>query len=310
MKLAAIVINWNNTSETLTCLHSLGTWKDLKPVLWVVDNDSTDQGPERIARHFPQVQLIASSVNLGFAGGNNIAIRRILESGADWILLLNNDADLKEDQAAALIQGLQSRPRLGLVGPVIENHQGPAVRWVAGGKDIARSLDSHIYLPHWPLKEDNGARLRRVDYVPGTAVLIRPSLFTLIGCFAEEYFFGGEMADLCERARRSGFDSAVDVQTLASHTLDRSSEIRERLHIYYILRNRFLFINRNRAGQKVRLWLFWMGAGLMMAAAAFTKRQPQRSRVILMALQDALVGRFGNQNQRVLSFSAAKNKRA
>jgi hypothetical protein len=310
MKIAVIVINWNNTPETLICLHSLTAWKDLRPVLWVVDNASADQGPERIARDFPQVHLIPSNVNLGFAGGNNLAIRQVQESGVDWILLLNNDAHLAENQAEALIQVLETQPGLGLVGPVIENHKGVAVQWVAGGKDISRYLDSHIYLPRWPLKVGDGSRLNRVDYVPGTAVLIRASLFTLVGVFDEEYFFGGEMADLCERARRFGFDSAVDVQSLASHTLDRSSEIRERLHIYYILRNRFLFINKNRASQKVRLWSFWMGVGLILSAAALKKRQPQRSWIILLALRDALAGRFGNQNQRVLSRSLAKGNQA
>ncbi|MCU0579385.1 MAG: hypothetical protein MUF69_07540, partial [Desulfobacterota bacterium] len=142
--------------------------------------------------------------------------------------------------------------------------------------------------------------LQAVDYLPGTAALIRRRLFSRIGLFDEDYFFGGEMADLCERARQDGSEPAVHYRAGATHHLERSSAVRENLHIYYILRNRFLFIRKFRAGRKGRLLAFWSAAGLYLAGAALLQRRTQRCRAIGLALGDGWAGRYGNQNQRLL----------
>jgi hypothetical protein len=198
------------------------------------------------------------------------------------------------------MEALEAHRSLGLVGPVIENRQGRSQTWIGGGRDISRYLDSHLYLPGRPARVAEEEVLQPVDYLPGTAALIRRRLFSRIGLFDEDYFFGGEMADFCERARQAGFEAAVHYRASATHHLERSSAVRENLHIYYILRNRFLFIRKFRAGKKGRLLVFWSAAGLFLAGAALLQRRTQRCRAIRLALADAWAGRYGNQNQRLL----------
>jgi len=301
MSLNVIIINWNNTAETLSCLESFGSWGRHPKNIWVVDNASTDRGTIMISERYPSVRVIGSPENRGFAGGNNLAIRRILEDGEEGpILLVNNDAFLEEKDAALLMEALESDPHLGLIGPVIKNQNDQSVIWIGGGRDISKYLDSHIYLPDGPKGLSVEEPIHPVDYLPGTVALIRRRLFSEIGLFDEDYFFGGEMADFCERARKAGYHSAVHYQAASSHRLDRSAAIRETLHIYYILRNRFLFVRKFRQGQRGRLIAFWSGAGLLLASAALLKGQTRRSRAIGLALRDALTGRYGNQNRRIL----------
>ena len=87
MNLVAVVLNWNGGDDTLAALESLDGVDTV-----CVDNGSDDGSPDAVAARFPRVELIRTGVNLGFSGGNNVGIRRALARGADWVLLLNNDA--------------------------------------------------------------------------------------------------------------------------------------------------------------------------------------------------------------------------
>src|SRR6478735_10586609 len=87
MKLVAVVLNWNGGPDTLAALQSLEGVETI-----CVDNGSTDGSDAAAEKGFPQVELIRTGANLGFAGGNNVGLRRAYERGADWALLINNDA--------------------------------------------------------------------------------------------------------------------------------------------------------------------------------------------------------------------------
>jgi GT2 family glycosyltransferase len=110
MKLVAVVLNWNGGEDTLLALGSL---EGIETVC--VDNGSTDGSDAEIERRFPSVELVRNGANLGFAGGNNPGIRRALERGADWVLLLNNDAQAKPGIAFALEHAVVARPDAGLL---------------------------------------------------------------------------------------------------------------------------------------------------------------------------------------------------
>ena len=102
MKLVAVVLNWNGGEDTPRALASLEGIETI-----CVDNGSTDGSDAAVERDFPGVELIRTGANLGFAGGNNVGIRRALERGADWVLLLNNDAVAVPGHR----RGARARPR-------------------------------------------------------------------------------------------------------------------------------------------------------------------------------------------------------
>jgi GT2 family glycosyltransferase len=269
----------------------------------VVDNASRDNSHELIPRAYPSVSFIYNPVNLGFAGGNNVALRKIIAGGTDAVLLLNNDAVIGEELVMHLLAKLRDNPRLGMVGPLLEEQQGSRRIIVAGGRDMARYPRTRIVRnsaipegrdgqPVYPADVDS---LSEVDYVPGAAVMIRTDVLRKIGLFDEDYFFSGEMADLCRRAHEAGWTCAVLQDALAIHQ-PAGGSLRDTLYLYYSLRNRFLFVRKHESESRRLLSAFWFVCGILMAILAFVRGRPARMRAVWLALCDGLAGRYGNRN--------------
>jgi GT2 family glycosyltransferase len=111
-----------------------------------------------------------------------------------------------------------------------------------------------------------------------------------------------EVADLCMRARRQGYISVVDTRAHAYHALGRSSRLRETLHTYYIIRNRFLFISKFYSGPlKLLLRGFWTLYSLALGTKLVLSGKPATAQAVRLGLLDGLCGRFGGQNERVLA---------
>ena len=96
MKIYVIILNWNGKADTLACLASLAQVKTPHQTI-VVDNGSTDGSASAILASFPDVEVIKTGENLGYAAGNNVGIRRALEKGADFIFILNNDTTVEPE---------------------------------------------------------------------------------------------------------------------------------------------------------------------------------------------------------------------
>jgi len=291
LRLGVVILNWNNSDDTLDCLRSIAEWQP-QPAIWIVDNASQDSGVP-IARAFPGVQLIQSPTNRGFAGGNNLALSQAIQAGCACVLLLNNDARLAQSDLERLMSVLESDSTIGVVGPVLRERQPPHRILSAGGRDITRHISSHeVDLP-----ANHG--LKDVAYVPGTVALVRAALLKQIGLLDEEYFFGGEVADLCERAWQAGYRSAIHARSQALHDVGRSSRMRDSLHAYYVIRNRFLFIRKFRSRQRAGLFAMWSLRGMAMAADALLRGNWRRARAIGLGVWHGLTSRYGGRNEQV-----------
>jgi GT2 family glycosyltransferase len=188
---------------------------------------------------------------------------------------------------------LQTNPELGVVGPVLWDEDRPGVLLSAGGVDIGRHVSGHILEP--PTDDE----IRPVTYVPGTCVMIGADTLHTVGLLDEDYFFGGEMADLCARARQHGITSAIDGGAHATHSVDRSFALRHKLHIYYVLRNRFLFVRKFHRQERLRLFVYWTVSSIKLWLESLLNQDWQRARAIGLACLDGWRGRFGGQNARV-----------
>jgi len=295
MRLAVVILNWKSAGETISCALAVESWKTLRPVVIVVDNGSGDSDRDKISRHCPGALLISNSLNRGYAGGNNDGMRKALELGCDRILLLNNDASVTEGCVRTLLRALEENPALGMVGPLLKESVGNTTIFHSGGKDIARFI--HTRQTATPAgKEEGTLSLSPVDYVPGTALLMRSTVFSKIGPLDERYFFSGEVADLCERAKRGGFGCAIDRRASAAHRPAGNSRLRNNLYSYYSLRNRFLFIRLHRRNRFTLLSL-WAARGLFMMGGALLTLRWSRARAIALAVIDGLRGKWGNRNE-------------
>lgn len=261
----------------------------------MVDNASTDNSVEQLKAECSQVTLICNPSNSGFAGGNNRGIEAALSKTNAPILLLNNDAAVAEADVIKLLETLQIEPEIGLIGPLLFDATQPDRLLSAGSKDPARHHHSHNHHLR------SGAPVQTVECVPGTVIIIRAEVFRRLGLLDEAYFFGSEIADLCLQARQAGYLSAINIQARAFHTLGRSSKFRESLYPYYIIRNRFLLIRKFHRQWQLFFFCFWTLYSLLLSLKVQLAGKRIMARAVRLGLLDGLQGRFGGQNERVLT---------
>jgi GT2 family glycosyltransferase len=302
MNVAVVLVNWRNEKETIGCARAVKGWQTLAPQLSVIDNESTQTSRKVLAGELTADELIPSSENLGYGGGNNVGIKRALAAGAKYILLLNTDAEISGSAVRRMIKRLVANPGISILGPVIHEGRGGQTERLIGGRDIARYPFSRIVARSRDLRTIPGYPLHQVDYVSGTALLARSEAFEEIGMLDEQYFFSGEIADFCKRAKDKGHAICVDLEVDARHNIEETtSRLRQALHAYYDLRNRMLYVRKHHASQRLRYFSWWAMVGGCQIAKALLRGNLQKVRALLLALADGYVGRYGNQNARVVS---------
>lgn len=281
------MINWNNTENIIHHLDNISHWNTLNPSIIIVDNKSEFDPTDLIQLSYPDTVVLRSTENLGFSGGNNLGLKHCLDNEIDYVLLLNHDAEISEGTVNALIKTMQSNPQIGAVGPLLQ--EGSLI--FAGGRDISRHPATRI--PY----DNNGPLQRQVDYVPGTALLLRISTLQKIGLFDERFFFSGEVADLCFRMQKCGYICSINTTLLINHDIGQDTPMRERIHLYYSIRNRFLFLKKNDSPSKYVLQLFWVTYASFRAFGAIIRNKPHSARALILAVFDGVFGRFGNRNE-------------
>jgi len=118
-RVAVVVLDWNGGAETLECIASVVASRYQPLDVWLVDNASRAPVLDEVVQRHPGVRTIANASNLGYAGGNNAGIRAALDAGAQWVLVLNNDARLRPETVHELIAVARRDPAIAAVGAKI-----------------------------------------------------------------------------------------------------------------------------------------------------------------------------------------------
>jgi GT2 family glycosyltransferase len=232
---SAVVANWNGADRLAACLDSLlaQTWPALE--ILVVDNGSSDGSPALVrARYGGHVTLIESPVNLGFAGGNNVAIRA---ANGKYIALLNNDAVAHRDWIAAMVRAAESDPRAGMCACKILVLDGGGLIDSAGG--LLMSADG-LGRGRGRLEHDGAAWSRPGDaLIPSAcAALYRRAMLDEIGLFDEDFFAYCEDSDLGLRGRLAGWTCCYVPEAVVYHAYSRSTAPYSAFKAFYVERNR------------------------------------------------------------------------
>ena len=290
---AVVILHWGATATTVRCLQSLRavTWPGRGTVL-VVDNTTT-LDEEVAARAAPlDVQILRPPRNLGFADGCTLGMSAALEQGADFVLLLNNDAVADPDFLGPLVRAARQHPDAGLLSPQIVHLNRPDEAWYQGG---TFSLWAGIPAQGHRRRVLAGDRPpREVDYATGCAMLIRPAVIRRVGSFDREFFAYCEDLDLSIRARQAGFRVLFVPASLVYH--DVSDEPRRAaLRIYYSTRN-LIEVMRKHAP-----WYKWFSFGVNFLARwvgffvvlALVRGQPRYLTALVRGMVDFARRRLG-----------------
>jgi GT2 family glycosyltransferase len=295
-RVAMIVLNWNGRDDTVACLRSLRSLDYPNYEVVMVDNGSIDGSVEAVKASFPNVAILETGENLGFAEGNNVGLRHALAHGADYALLLNNDTEVVHDFISLLVGAIEGIPQAGVAGPTIYYFDRPTTIWSAGGAiDWSRGRTRMVGLDEVD-RGQFGESPRPVDFVTGCALLIKMPLVEQVGLLDPRFFTYYEETEWCLRVARAGFKILHVPQAKVWHKISPvAREASPRVH-YYMTRNRLLFLELSGAGGGAWLNALLVDYGRTLVSWTLQPRwrnkAPQR-RAMLQAILDYGRRRFG-----------------
>jgi N-acetylglucosaminyl-diphospho-decaprenol L-rhamnosyltransferase len=244
--LAVVIVSWNVRDLLAACLRSLSrdlSRSGLSAEIWVVDNASTDGSPQMVREAFPDVHLLESPENLGFAAGNNLALHDILDPRGPnagrpaYLWLLNPDTEVESGATAALLAALEANPRAAVAGAKLLYPDGglqqSAFRFPGLGQLAfelfplpARLYDTPLN-GRYPRRLYDGRHPFPIDHPLGAAMMVRGEAIAHVGLLDEGYRVYCEEIDWCWRMRRAGWQAlCVPAARVIHHAGQSTAQVR------------------------------------------------------------------------------------
>lgn len=255
IEVTIITINYNGLEDTCTLIETIPFNENMEVI--VVDNASNNQEAETIAKRYPQVKVIQSDKNLGFAGGNNLGIQA---AQGKYLFLINNDTVFKEFNIQALIDRVETSSDIGIVCPKIRFAWDNNPIQYAGYSKLSRiSVRNHAIGFN---EADHGQYdiASSTPYAHGAAMLIRRDAINKVGLMPECYFLYYEELDWSMMFTRSGYQIWYEPQCTIYHKESQATGQNSPLRIYFLTRNRLLLVHRNpQEFNKFLAYVYLMG---------------------------------------------------
>ncbi|MHA1380620.1 MAG: glycosyltransferase family 2 protein [Candidatus Helarchaeota archaeon] len=208
-KVSIIILNWNGLKDTVECLESLKkiTYPNYEVI--VVDNDSDGDDASVLEKKYNgYIEVIRNKENLGFSGGNNVAIRKVLKTGeSEYVLLLNNDTVVEPSFLDELIKIAESNLKIGIIGPKILNPnnslQVSCWKYHSYFNVFNVSFFHNFFGNFYTYR--NVKNPKEVDVVSGACILFKKKVLEKIGLLDKNIFLYSEETDICYRAKKAGY---------------------------------------------------------------------------------------------------------
>ncbi|MBN1994230.1 MAG: glycosyltransferase family 2 protein [Anaerolineae bacterium] len=235
MDLSIVIVNWNVKNLLRHCLQSLDTAcqssPDLTTEIIVVDNASTDGSPQMAREEFPQIRLIASDDNLGYACGNNTGVTA---AAGRYVFILNPDTVVQSDTLTRMVNYMDARPQVGASGPQLlwpdGSTQSSRRRFPTLGSLFWEStllgqwFPQNRYAQRYHLADIPPDQTQTVDWLVGAALLIRREAWQQVGPIDQEFFMYFEETDWCRRAAEAGWEIHYLPEAKVTHYEGQSSQ--------------------------------------------------------------------------------------
>ncbi len=291
-----VVLNWHGRSDTLVCLRSLAAVSYSNCSVILIDNGCHEFSPTELNALLPGAHYLQTESNRGFAGGANLGIQHAIEAGADYVLLLNNDAAVEPEALSEMVRVAEAEPSVGVVGALLLQMDRPGRLEAAGLRVDLRW--GRLFEAGFG-EDDHGQydRVTDVAAVSGGAMLLRRALCERLGGFDERYFSYLEDIDLCLRARKIGFGVHLAPLARVHHKGKGSSGgTQSALSVYYATRNHMMLMDEHGVGSSVQRTL--RRATVVTLNLAYALRgnwsaRPARMRGVLRGLADYRRGVVG-----------------
>ena len=255
-----ITVNYNQPEVTTELLDSIrnNSYKHFEVI--VVDNASRKDPGQFLKNLYPEIKYIRSDENLGFSGGNNLGIQA---STGDFLLFINNDAELCDGTVEKLLDLFGEIPNLGIVSPLLcYYNQAPDtttdIIQYAGTTPVHPLTARNKTLGEKQPDQGQFDHAVPTAYAHGAAMMVPRKVIEHVGLMPELFFLYYEELDWSEQIRRAGYEVYLEPRAKVYHKESISVGKMSTLKTYYLNRNRILFIRRNRSGWQLAGFLLFL----------------------------------------------------
>lgn len=247
-KLAFVTVNYNGIADTKDFLASVERAQlSMEYVVVVIDNGSKQNEWEILKAEFPTIVGLRSADNLGFAGGNNLALPLV---DAEYFYFINNDTLLPIDadqQLKDMLSFLDNNPTVGGLSPKLMYVDDPNLIQFAGCTDLSPITIRNRQIGYQEVDQGQYQEITSVPYLHGAAMLIPNHVIKEIGPMPELYFLYYEELDWCYSITQK-YHLYYYPNAYIRHKESASTGMNSPFKTYYLSRNRLIYAFRNRQG--------------------------------------------------------------
>ncbi len=273
MRLSIVFLNYNTRDLTRQALQSvLAAAEGLAVEIFVVDNASVDGSADMVAEEFPQVKLIRNAANVGFAAGNNVALRQVT---GEYALLINTDTIVRRDALRTMVKFLDAHPQAGACGCKIVDPDGTLQLDSRRGfptplaafckmSGLSRLFPQHPRIAHYHMTYLDPEQTTEVEVLSGSCMMVRKAAMDQVGLLDEDYFMYGEDIDWCYRFHQAGWKMYYVPTTQIIHFRGESGRGVPLRILYRKSRAMSIFVNKHmvRRFRFFPMWLLQAGIAL------------------------------------------------
>ena len=286
------MVNTNGRDHLLDCLAAIERThpEGVEHELLVLDNASTDGSAEAVRERHPEAHLFALERRTGKADNDSLLLR---EARGRYCLLLNEDAELREGAARALLDALEANPGAAAAGAQLLTAEGEPAACAWRLPDIPWALAAAVFMHDRVAVQSRGAEVREAGWVQSSAMLVRRAAAEQVGWLDGDFFVYSDETDFCKRLRDAGWRVLFVPAARALHhdQLGTDTEAMRR-RIVEFHRNRDLYFRKHGLRLTRVVWrVCWTWAYIARAAAAALLPGHDPRRYLLHARQELLPGR-------------------
>lgn len=241
MMVSIITVNYNGCQDTCELIDSLVKYETFPYEVIVVDNASIGDDVNIMKSRYPDVCIVESERNLGFAGGNNLGYSY---AKGDYILFLNNDVIITEAILANLVNRLTGTT-CGLVSPLIMYAEPSDRIQFAGFTPLSSITLRNKIIGTGEVNSGQYNQAHETPYVHGACMMARRDAIEKVGLMTDVYFLFYEELDWCEQFKKNGYKLWYDPSSFIYHKESMTARKGSPLRLYYMTRARLLFARRN-----------------------------------------------------------------
>jgi len=319
-KVSIVILNYKLPEDTIECLESIYENIHKKFQVILVDNGSGDDSAEKISRWaqlnqksitrvqdgsncFPEPQfygeliLAESSQNLGFSGGNNLALKYALNGGTDYVWFLNNDTVIKKDALFELLRLAEHDLKIGIVCSKLHVY-GQAGKVQYNGEKVVYEgfVDSR--------KDDHP---RPTAQPSGCSMLVKRDVFETVGYLDDDYFLYFEDNDFATRATKKGWSIYYTPYSKVYHKGGASTGgwLAKPFSLYYFIRNHLIFCVKHNRFTILKAYKYIGALGKSILS------RPEMLRALVLGIEDFLSRKWGKAeiNFDALNKTACDNRK-